>query len=80
MGKPVSKYPDIVTGEVPQVGVWINCGGWAPTGRTPYFNMAVEPCIGAPDRLDQAVREWETAQLLGPGEERTWGLEVYLPG
>lgn len=65
---------------VPQIGVWINCGGWAPTGRTPYFNMAVEPCIGAPDRLDQAVREWETAQLLGPGEERAWGLEVHLPG
>ena len=37
--------------EVPQVGVWINCRGWAPPGRTPYYNLALEPCIGAPDRL-----------------------------
>ena len=65
---------------VPQVGIWINCGGWAPEGRTPYFNMAVEPCIGAPDRLDQAVEEWHAAQQLSAGEERSWSLEVALPG
>lgn len=65
--------------EVPQVGVWINCRGWAPPGRTPYYNVALEPCIGAPDRLDLAVREWHTAQTLAPGEERTWTLDVLLP-
>ena len=65
--------------EVPQVGVWINCRGWAPAGRTPYYNVAVEPCIGAPDRLDDAMREWGTAQMLAPGEERGWGVEVWLP-
>jgi galactose mutarotase-like enzyme len=65
--------------EVPQVGVWINCRGWAPRGRTPYYNLALEPCIGAPDRLDLAVREWHTAQTLVPGEERTWTVEVLLP-
>ncbi len=43
--------------EVPQVGVWINCRGWAPPGRKPYYNLALEPCIGAPDRLDVAVSE-----------------------
>ncbi|HYF38631.1 MAG TPA: hypothetical protein VD930_03000 [Gemmatimonadales bacterium] len=65
--------------EVPQVGVWINCRGWAPPGRTPYYNLALEPCIGAPDRLDLAVREWHTAQTLQPGEERTWSVDVLLP-
>jgi galactose mutarotase-like enzyme len=65
--------------EVPQVGVWINCWGWAPPGRTPYYNLALEPCIGAPDRLDVALRDWHTAQSLGPGEERAWSLEVRLP-
>jgi galactose mutarotase-like enzyme len=65
--------------EVPQVGVWINCGGWAPEGRRPYSNLAVEPCIGAPDRLDEAVLAWGTAQTLQPGEERGWGMEVRLP-
>jgi galactose mutarotase-like enzyme len=64
--------------EVPQVGIWINCRGWAPRGREPYYNLALEPCIGAPDRLDLAVREWHTAQLLRPGEEREWSIEVWL--
>jgi galactose mutarotase-like enzyme len=63
---------------VPQVGLWINCAGWAPAGRTPYYNLALEPCIGAPDRLDRAAGEWGLAQQLEPGEERIWGLEVWL--
>ena len=64
--------------QVPQVGVWINNRGWAPPGRTPYFNLAVEPAIGAPDTLDDAVRDWGTAQMLAPGEERSWSVEVRL--
>jgi galactose mutarotase-like enzyme len=64
--------------EVPQVGVWINCRGWAPPGRTPYYNLALEPCIGAPDRLDIAVRDWKTAQTLSPGEERHWTVDVQV--
>jgi galactose mutarotase-like enzyme len=65
--------------EVPQVGVWINCQGWAPAGRTPYYNLALEPCIGVPDRLDRALEEWHTSQTLSPGEEREWSLQVTLP-
>lgn len=64
--------------EVPQVGVWINCRGWAPPGREPYYNLVLEPCIGAPDSLDVAVREWGTGQTLVPGEEREWEVEVAL--
>ncbi len=64
--------------EVPQVGVWINCGGWAPPGRRPYYNLALQPSIGAPDRLEDAVRDWGTGQMLAPGEERGWGVEVRL--
>ena len=52
--------------------------GWAPPGRKPYYNLALEPCIGAPDSLDAAVREWGTAQTLAPGEEREWEVEVAL--
>jgi len=65
--------------EVSQVGVWINCEGWAPAGRRPYYNLALEPCIGAPDRLDDAVLDWKLAHTLAPGGERTWGVEVRLP-
>jgi galactose mutarotase-like enzyme len=64
--------------EVPQVGVWINCKGWAPPARAPYYNLALEPCIGAPDRLDVAVQDWRLAHTLGPGEERRWSLDVWL--
>ena len=64
--------------EVPQVGVWINAGGWAPAGRPHYCNLGLEPCIGAPDALADAVR-WGTAPLLEPGAERSWGLTVRLP-
>jgi hypothetical protein len=64
--------------EVPQVGVWINCRGWAPAGRRPYYNLGLEPCIGAPDRLEDAAREWGTVQWLEPGEERRWSVEVWL--
>ena len=64
---------------VPQVGIWINARGWAPPGRQPYCNLALEPSIGAPDRLVDAVVEWEMAQKLSPGEERGWSVEVRLP-
>jgi hypothetical protein len=65
-------------GQVPQVGLWINCRGWAPPRRTNYYNFGLEPCIGAPDRLDRAVSDWKTAQILQPGELREWSLEVWL--
>ncbi|HEU5358452.1 MAG TPA: hypothetical protein VFU45_05005 [Gemmatimonadales bacterium] len=72
--------------EVGQVGVWINAGGWAPAtlggraGPAPYVNLGLEPCIGAPDRLDLAVERWRAAQTLAPGEERRWSLTIRLPG
>lgn len=64
--------------EVPQVGLWINNRGWAPPGRTPYYNLGLEPAIGAPDSLDDAVRDWNLARTLEPGEERSWEVEVRL--
>lgn len=69
----------IPSAQIPQVGMWINCNGWAPEGKRPYYNLALEPCIGAPDRLDEAVASWKSAQLLNPGETREWGFEVRLP-
>jgi galactose mutarotase-like enzyme len=65
--------------DVPQVGLWLNLGGWAPAGRTPYYNVGVEPCIGAPDSLEDAVLRWQTAPLLEPGGERHWEIAVTLP-
>jgi galactose mutarotase-like enzyme len=61
--------------QVPNFGLWINFGGWTPfAGGDPYFNMAFEPCIGAPDSLTAALGEWESAAWLAPGEMRRWSL------
>jgi hypothetical protein len=65
--------------EVSQVGVWINCGGWGPPGGHPLYNLSLAPCIGAPDRLEDAVLGWGTSETLAPGEERRWSLSVTLP-
>jgi hypothetical protein len=61
------------------VGVWINCGGGGPPGGKPVYNLSLAPCIGAPDRLEDAVLAWGTAETLAPGEERRWSVSVALP-
>jgi len=64
--------------EIPQTGVWINAGGWAPPGKTVYTNLGLEPGIGAPDSLANAVDRWRLAPLLHQGEERAWSFSVTL--
>ncbi len=61
--------------EVPQVRVAIEVGASKESGS----RLGLAPCIGAPDRLDDAMVGWGTARLLAPGEERSWTVEVRLP-
>lgn len=63
---------------VPQVGLWLNAGGWSGTGGEPYFNLGLEPCIGAQDSLERAVEEFGQYAELPGGGERRWWLEVHL--
>lgn len=58
--------------KIPYVGVWINEGGW-PLSGPPSYNVALEPCIGCPDKLDIAIQRGEYAFLRGQGEN-TWTL------
>ncbi len=61
--------------QVPHLGIWINKRGWTPFPRgKPYLNFGLEPCIGAPDSLTDALGEWRGGQWLSPGETRSWGL------
>jgi hypothetical protein len=61
------------TKEVPYLGLWINKGGWGPAGRKlRYQNLAMEPAIGAPDALSDALGDWKSAHWLEPGEVRSW--------
>ena len=63
---------------LPQVGLWVNAGGWSGTGSAPYNNLGLEPCIGAQDSLADAVERHNLYRTLAPGEEHRWWLEMTL--
>jgi hypothetical protein len=61
--------------QVPHVGIWLNRGGWSPFRRkSSYRNLALEPCLGAPDSLAEALGAWRAAAWLAPGATREWTL------
>ena len=63
---------------VPHVGVWMNSGAWTGIpGVAPYYNLAIEPCIGAADALTSALAEG-TAGLLPAAGAHSWWLELVL--
>jgi galactose mutarotase-like enzyme len=64
--------------EIPQVALWVNVGGWSGIGGEPYFNIALEPCIGAQDSLAEAVKHYRQYAILRSGETRRWALTVEL--
>jgi galactose mutarotase-like enzyme len=64
--------------EIPQVGLWLNAGGWTGIGGEPYYNIGLYPCIGAQDSLAEAVTHYRQYAILRPGETRRWTLAVDL--
>jgi hypothetical protein len=61
--------------EIPHVGLWINHGGWSPGKRMkPYQNFTLQPCIGAPDTLEEALGAWKSAHWLDSGASRRWSV------
>jgi len=64
--------------EISHVGVWMNAAGWNPLDKPPYYNLALEPCIGASDSLTVAVNHWREHGVLEPRQERRWALDVIL--
>jgi len=65
---------------LPQIGLWVNARGWSGTGGQPYYNLALEPCIGAQDSLAEAAETYDNYGLLPKGGTREWWLEVHLDG
>ncbi len=55
---------------VKYLGMWLNEGGLAD-----QFNIAPEPATAAMDRTDAAAL-WGMGSVLGPGETRTWYLNI----
>lgn len=62
------------TAQIPHMGIWINQGGW-PLDAPPSFNVALEPCLGYPDRLDIAHERGATG-LLPPLGTHTWSFTL----
>lgn len=61
--------------EIPHLGLWINHGGWSPLKRLkPYHNFTLQPCIGAPDTLEEALGSWKSAHWLEAGKSRRWSM------
>lgn len=63
---------------LPQVALWMNLGAWAADGGAPYYNLGLEPCIGAQDSLAEAVAERNLYATVPPRATRSWWLEVEL--
>jgi len=64
--------------EISHIGVWMNYGGWTPLDKPAYYNLALEPCIGASDSLTVAVKHWREHGLLSPRQQQEWSLEIIL--
>lgn len=66
-------------GRIPQLGLWLNMGGWTPfDGESAYYNLGLEPCIGAGDDLELAVQQFRSHGVLPARGELRWDLKLRL--
>lgn len=63
--------------QIPHVGLWINKRGWTPFRDQPAcMNVSLQPAIGAPDTLVDALGDWKAAAWLDPEETRRWSFRL----
>lgn len=65
-------------GEYTQLALWLNLGAGSGVPGEPYYNLGLEPCIGAQDAVDTAVENENLFLNLSPHGEWRWWLEVEL--
>lgn len=58
-----------------RLGLWLNYNGWSGDGGPPLQNIGIEPCLGMPDALEEAIA-LDTALRLAPGEQINWQIQV----
>jgi len=61
-----------------QVAAWMNLGAFGMDGGSPYYNLGLEPCIGAQDSLNDAVTRYDLFETLPPHGLNNWWLEIEL--
>lgn len=60
---------------VPYVGLWICQGGWPSSRPAKHFTVALEPCLGRPDSLADAIRRNECVTVRAR-ESMQWWMEI----
>lgn len=65
--------------EITHLGLWLNFGGWSGVpGAPPYYNLGLEPCIGAQDDLAVAYHQFKDVGTLPPNGRRNWQLDLIV--
>ena len=60
---------------IPDLGLWINRRAWSGAPKRPAgLTLGIEPAMGAPDSLADALGSWNRAHWLDAGETREWSL------
>ncbi|MBK7293414.1 MAG: hypothetical protein IPI84_06460 [Holophagaceae bacterium] len=57
---------------VPFLGLWIN------RGHGGFHHLALEPCTGAPDSLQEAMESWHQYRVVPPGETVRWSISLSM--
>ncbi len=61
--------------ENPYLGIWLCYGGWPEHADRKHLTVAIEPCNGRPDSLEEAVRRKECSEVPAGGE-RSWSIRL----
>jgi hypothetical protein len=61
--------------QTPYLGLWLCYRGWPPGTKAGDYTVALEPCGGRPDSLEEAFRRGE-CQEIPPRRVRRWWLRV----
>ena len=62
------------TGEASAPGARARAAGRSGKKRAPACTIAIEPCLGAPESLSDALGDWDDAHWLEPGGTARWGM------
>lgn len=65
----------IADSSTPDLGLWINLGGWGVGSNTPLQHLAVEPAFGSADDPERAYEQGVTRRLR-PGGTRRWRVVI----
>ncbi len=69
------------TAEITHLGLWLNFNGWSGLGDgTTYYNLAIEPAIGAQDDLALAYKRFGEYGKVPAKQAISWNLDVTLSG